>query len=319
VKQRKLDHIAQSAIKFYEGIFPSVTFFAKETSTIYKTINSKGQEFALKIYDEASSNLDDNLIEVLMLDAIQEKSNITIASIIKNKKEQHFTLVPDDSSSRIYRIVLSKWIEGIDFKNKESKERFFDLGKLVGEMHLATENIELPKNLIPKKWNQVYYFRDETPVYHHPKFNHLVSSEFKTLMDSLVPFLNPLLKEIYQSSKSILLHGDLNPWNIKTHKNQFSILDFEDAILGPPIHELAILLFYYRKGENFPYTMVKDALFTGYRSVRDLPLISDLDLEMLFMARKVNFLNHVLTLEGDYKKYLQEGTMELKEFALKHL
>ena len=38
------------------------------------------------------------------------------------------------------------------------------------------------------------------------------------------------------------------------------------------------------------------------------------DIETLMMARKVNFLNYVLTLEEDYTEFIQKGLTELSEY-----
>lgn len=314
MKQKEQDRIAQTALKEYNGKFTSIKFFAKETSTVYKLANSESKEFALKIYDEASGNIDDNLIETLLLQKIQEKGSIKVAELIKNKKGKPVTLFKDSSSNKTYRVSLSKWLKGIDFKSNESEERFYKLGQLVAELHLITKQIIVPESLKPKKWDEVFYFRDEKAIYHNPKYKNLVSSEFKELMDTAIPLFNNRLKKIYKAEKPQLLHGDLNPWNVKINDNKLSILDFEDAILGQPVQELAILLFYYKQDKIFSYEYVKKWVLEGYISVRNTPNFSDKDIEFFQMARSVNFLNYVLTLKGDYKKFIEDGLAKLKVF-----
>ncbi len=312
--QQDLDKIAQLALNSYKGNFPSITFFAKETSTIYKIVDTASQEFALKIYDGNSNNLTDNLLEVLILEAIQAKGSISIAELIYNKDGQPFTIYKDMALNTTYRMALSKWLKGVDFNDNESKERFIQLGKLVAELHLITKNIVIPNNLPPKKWDEVFYFRDEKAVYHEAKYQQLVSSEFKELMDTAIPLLNQKLQEIYHVDTPQLLHGDLNPWNIKIHNNELSILDFEDAILGQPVQDLAILLYYYQDNKNFSYDFVKDCVLEGYTSICAVQNFTEHNLEVLSMARRVNFLNYVLTLEGDYQQFIKEGLSKLKAF-----
>lgn len=314
MKQKEQDRIAQTVLKEYDEKFTSIKFFAKETSTVYKVANSESQEFALKIYDEASGNMDDNMIEILLLQAIQEKGSIKVAELIKNKKRESVTLFKDSSSNKTYRVSLSKWLKGVDFKSNESEERFHKLGQLVAELHLITKQIIVPESLKPKKWDEVFYFRDEKAIYHNPEYKKLVSSEFKELMDTAIPLFNNRLKKIYKAEKPQLLHGDLNPWNVKINNDKLSILDFEDAILGQPVQELAILLFYYRQDKIFSYKYVKKWVLEGYTNVINTPNFSDKDIEFLQMARSINFLNYVLTLKGDYKKFIEDGLAKLKVF-----
>lgn len=301
-------------MKNYHGDFSSITFFAKETSTIYKVVDSASKEYALKIYDDASSNIADNEIEQLILEKIKTKGSILIAETIPNKAGETFTLLPDKATKTLHRIVLSKWIKGVDFKKQESKVNFIQLGKVLAELHTITKDFSLPKKLDTKKWNQVFYFRAEKAVYHSSKYQQLVSSEFKELMDIAIPLLNQRLQDNYVPETAQLLHGDINPWNVKVVNEQLALLDFEDATLGHPIHEIAILLFYYKDHPDFTYQQVKSWVLEGYRSIKFLNSAAENTIQLLMMARNVNFLNYVLTLEEDRQEFIKKGLAELKLF-----
>ncbi|MBX2872979.1 MAG: phosphotransferase [Saprospiraceae bacterium] len=306
--------IAGAALKEYPGTYSSIEFFAHETSVLYKVSNDRGEAFALKIYDNQSSQVEDNQIETLMLEAIIRHGIIPVAEILQNKQGQPTTLYTDPGTGTIYRMVLSKWLPGTDFNDQESEELFIALGKTVASLHDATSEIDLPRGLQPKIWDQVFYFRDEMAVYQDPQFTSQTTSEFRDLMDAAVELLNPKLLQIYSLDEPQLLHGDLNPWNIKMHNGQFAILDFEDAIFGPPIQDLAILLYYYQGHQAFSYEAVKNWIWQGYSSRRGIIGWKDSAIEYLIMARKVNFLNYVLTLDGDYQTYIQKGAAQLKTF-----
>lgn len=318
MEQEKFTNIAESALKkHYDGSFVSVKFFTKETSVIYQVRDSNCRKFALKIYEENYGHADDNLIELLVLEAIEEKGTVNTVRFIKNKDGQRVTIYQDESGTK-HRITLSTWLQGVDFKDNESEEYFFKLGQLLAELHTITKDITIPAGVKAKKWDEVFYFRDETAVYHDAKYDAIVNPEFKALMDTAIPLLNHKLKEIYHAETPQLLHGDLNPWNIKIHNKQLSVLDFEDAILGHPIHDIAILLFYYTKNKHFKCKFVKKYVLKGYTSINDVPYPPDDDIEWLMMARQVNFLNYILTLEGDHIAYIQEGLTKLKTFLKIH-
>lgn len=310
----KLDTIVKKGLENYSDIFQSINFFTKETSTIYKVVNTESETFALKIYDDNSSNVLDNQIEVLILEAIQKKGSIPTTTLVKNKDNQFLTVHHNSATNTSYRMVLSRWLEGSDLEHKETPALFFNLGQLVAELHLITKEMTIPKDLEPKKWNQVFYFRDEKAVYHEGQYQNIVSEEFKTLMDLAIPLLNQKLQQLYDIAPPQLLHGDLNPCNIKLQDGQLALLDFEDAILGHPIHDLAILLFYYEDHDQFSYELVKNKVLEGYRSVSRLPNLEEQTIKMLSIARTVNFLNHVLTLEEDYSKFIKKSLEKLKAY-----
>ena len=313
VKENKLDHIAKAVLKNYKQNFTSVKFHTKATSTLYQVIDDQSQKLALKIYDDASSNIEDNQIEIQLLEAIQKKGTLSIATLIPNKDGQSFTRYHDEKSNATYRIVLSKWLEGTDLKGHENEALFFQLGQMLAELHKITKDLILPENLKPKKWDQVFYFRDEVAVYHDPKYSDVVTEEFKNLLDKAIPLFDNRLQALYAKAPAQLLHGDVNPWNVKLHKQQLALLDFEDVTLGQPIHDLAILLFYYRDKKEFDYADVKKWVLDGYASVCELPEVTEADLLFLDMARTVNLMNWVLTLEKDYEEFFEKGVERLKK------
>ncbi|NET36922.1 MAG: phosphotransferase [Cyanothece sp. SIO1E1] len=318
MNKEALQKIAVAVLQQYPQHYSSVTFFAQETSVVFEVVNDKGEAFALKIYDDTSSQTEDNEVEILMIKAIRSYTTISVAEMVNNLQGRPITIYADPSTGATYRIVLSKWLPGADFKGQESEELFIALGQAVADLHQATRQIDLPKELQPKVWNQVFYFRDEEAVYRQPKYESQTSSEFKDLMDEALARLNPRLSQIYGQGEAQLLHGDLNPWNIKVHHGQFSILDFEDAILGPPIQDLAILLYYYQGHDHFAFASIKDWILQGYTSRNSIAGWNDQAIESLIMARQVNFLNYVLTLEGDYHSYLETGLTRLKTFLRAH-
>ncbi|MEM7102751.1 MAG: phosphotransferase [Bacteroidota bacterium] len=312
--QVNLAKLAVKALENYKQNVVSCTFFAKETSTVYKVTNDKNQDFALKIHDQEFTNLEDSIIEIQILEAIRKDGAIQTAELIQNKGGHPVTIYSDPSSEKTYRITLTKWLKGVNFKGNETEQIFFELGKTVAQLHNITKNIVLPEKVTPKAWNQVFYFRNESAVYHDPIHKNKFSDEFVEVMDTAVPILNQQLKRIYDSEKPILLHGDLNPWNIKIQNKQLAIFDFEDAIFGPPIHDLAILFYYYRQNPDFGYEHVKEHVLKGYAEFNEIKDFSDKDIETLIMARNANFLNYVLTLEGDYKDYIAKGLTKLKAY-----
>ncbi|WBW95614.1 phosphotransferase enzyme family protein [Oceanirhabdus sp. W0125-5] len=197
-------------------------------------------------------------------------------------------------TSTIKRVALYKWIEGKDFHGCETAEWFYKLGILTAKLHEGTNKLNIPKNLSPKSWKEVFYYNGEVGVYKEEKYQKFLNEEYHKVMDFIIPYLNERLPQYYQTGESQLIHADLNPWNIKIYKNELRLLDFEEAMLGYPIHDFAIMLFYYRYDQNFNCNDVKRDYFEGYNSIRALPEFDEYDLELLMTARRVNFLNYVL-------------------------
>ena len=79
---------------------------------------------------------------------------------------------------------------------------------------------------MPKKWDKVFYYRDETAVYKASKYQQFFTDEYHQVMDFIIPYLDKKLAAYYTHTAPQLLHADLNPYNIWTHQNTLRVIDF---------------------------------------------------------------------------------------------
>ncbi|PCH91671.1 MAG: hypothetical protein COB85_08855 [Bacteroidetes bacterium] len=313
-----LKKIAELALEKYEIESVAMDFLTEETNVFFKVIDSNNNVYALKIYQEESSTLDDNQAELFLLDAVKKNSDLFVPEVFLDNSGKGIVNVQLDAGSSKKRVALFKWIEGIDFFGNETIKHFQGLGKMLAKLHMATLDIVIPKNINPKKWDKVFYYRGEKSVYKQNEFRSIISAEYINTMDFIIPYLNERLANFYRKDNPQLLHADLNPWNIKLHENELRLLDYEEALLGYPIHDFAIMLYYYRDSKQFRYNDIKKSLFSGYSIVCTVPTFSNFDLELLMTARRVNFLNYVLTQDGNSKKYIEINLPKVTTFMKKY-
>lgn len=306
--------LVEDALKFYELNVREVTFLVEETNLFYKVVAMGGQQYALKIFQEASSTLQDNLAESFLLQLIEENTELVIPRMISTIQGERILQVPFGDAGAVKRVALYEWIEGEDLDGQESEAYFERVGEITATMHKATRGIAIPAELSPKKWDQVFYYKGETAVYKEEQFAEFVSEEYIGVMDRAIPILNQRLQALYQMAKPQLIHGDLNPWNIRVHQGELRLLDFEEAMLALPVHDLAVHLYYYRNHGEWDYEKVKTALLKGYARILPLPDLTDEMLELLMTARRVNFLNYVLTILEDPREFIDRSLPRVKAY-----
>lgn len=241
-------------------------------------------------------------------------TDVIIPDVIYSKDNEGIIIVDSKYTDVAKRVALYQWIEGNDFDQNETLERFFLVGQVVAKLHCATKSVEIPENLSPKRWDKVFYYRGEEAVYEDEKYQHIINSQYHDIMDHIIPYLSERLSGYYESGNPQLIHADINPWNIKIYKDEIRLFDFEEAMYGFPIHDFAIILYYYRYNTNFDYTKVKKFLFDGYSTICQLPQFSEYDLELLMTARRINFLNYVLTIEKNPEEYVRRNIQRVKDF-----
>ena len=312
--KRRLRKVAELALEEYALAIESIDYLIEETNVFFKLMDTDGNKYALKVFQEESSTIEDNLAEVFFIDTVKKNSDIEIPEVVPASDGRGVVVIKSPYTPTAKRVAVYKWLEGEDLDGKESTDRFFELGAMTAKLHLATAQVSIPENLSPKRRDKVFYYNDEVAVYKEESYQEHLSKQYHKLMDSIIPYLNEKLLSYYDNANPQLIHADLNPWNVKVHGDELRLLDFEEAMLGIPVHDFAIMLFYYRHDDNFVYEDVKKAFFDGYASLQPLPEFSEFDLELLMTARRVNFLNYILQISPDPKTYIEKNLPRVEAF-----
>jgi len=310
------NHLVQEAIKHYDIQAENIEYFIEETNIFYK-IDAKQGIYMLKIFQEDSSKIEDNLAEVYFINEIATKTDIIVPKVISTKDNESILQLENNNFPDKKRIALYEYIDGVDFNGNETRELFQKLGEATAKLHIASKELVIPNNINPKKWDKVFYYRGEEAIYNTNKYHKFITKDDRLLLDKFIPYLNNKLQSYY-TRESFIIHADLNPWNVRIHKNEIRLLDFEEAMYASEIHDLAILLFYYRYDPNYNYQEVKEDVFKGYQKQRELPIITEFDIDLLIMARTTNFINYVLILYDDPTEYIKNRMKRIREFITEY-
>ncbi len=312
-KKLRLRKVIEIGLKSYDLDIVGFHFFEEATNMLYKCLASDGSLYMLKIFDEINSTYEDNLVEVFMIDTLRDRSDVFLPEVVAAKDGQEIIRVESKYTDIPKRMVIYKWVSGQPFDEHETMEGFYALGQTMAKMHKATTGLKVPKHLNPKRFDKVYYFKDEKAVYHEEKYKAFVTDAFKETMDKLVPYTDAYLAKLFKEDGMQLIHGDLNPWNIMIADDKIKIIDFEDTSYGYALQDIGIALFYYRFDENFVYEDVKDMILKGYQSVSPLPDMTNDDLEMIILARRLNFMNYILLIDDNPKEYMELNLKRVKK------
>jgi len=312
--------VAKLALARYDLKVKDVSFLVEATNMLYRVEDHSGNQFVLKIFEEESSTIEDNLAEVFLMNHIAEKNLVLLPSVLPAMDGSFVQVVESKATEQPKRLALYTWLVGEDLDGNENRERFIQLGELIAKLHEATYGLRIPEHLSPKKWDKVFYYNGESAIYKNAEYEPILSSEYHEVMDAIIPLLNEGLASYYQKNAEQLqlIHADLNPWNVRVSGDRLSVLDFEEALLGLPIHDIAIALYYYAYEDDFDFEEVKGLFLQGYEQVRPLPPFTDFDLDLFMTARRVSFLNYILTVSEDPGEYIKMSIPRVKDFIKKY-
>lgn len=304
--------ILPKALEKYDLDVVKTDFFCQYTNVFYKIHDSAGKVYGMKICQEQSNKLEDNLCEVFFLSQLSDKVDFPVPQIVKSKDGMGVTLISSDVFDIPKRTILYKWIEGKEFEANRSVELFFELGRAMAQLHKATDGVSIPEKIKPKKWDNVFYFRDEGVVYKNEIFRDGFGNKGIVLYNEAIEFANRHLQSTIEKYPLILLHGDINPWNVLLCEGKLGIIDFEDSILGYPAQDIAVMLYYYRY--NKEYKEFKESLISGYNSEIPIAKFDEFELEILMIARRLNFINYVLIIQDNPWEYINTSLKKVDDF-----
>lgn len=314
----KFKSVVMKAMKQYSIDYKEILYLTEETNVFYH-IKTDSLDYVLKIYQEESSNYNDCLTEHYFISVINDSTDILTPKVVKNINGETITKIPFSNSKGYKRVAVYEYLSGKAIYGCEDLNYFESMGKEMAKMHIATEDLSFPDYVNPKKWESIFYYKNEVFVYHDKKYKKFVTEEMIDVLDKLIPFINQKLKTFYEKGKPQLIHADMNPWNIKKAKDNYIIYDFEEAILAYPIHDISIFMYYYKFNELLEYHDIKHAFLNGYKSIKALPLnLNEKCMELIMMARRINFFNYVLIINPNPKEYLEMSFLRIKEYFLSY-
>lgn len=303
--------IVDEALKQYGISFAKADFFADYTNVLYKVYDTNGEVYGLKICRDGSTTLEDNMCEAFFL-SLFSNEDFLVPQVIENIYGLGVSFVSSAFFEQPRRTVLYSWVEGKVFEKNRTKSLFFELGKTMGKMHKATDGITIPEHLEAKKWDRVFYFRGEEVLYKDERYRDKFGSKGLELYEKVIRFADEHLCKMIIKYPLRLLHGDINPWNVLLCDDKLGIIDFEDCILGYPAQDIAIILYYYRYHDE--YEAFKENLLRGYNSEIPSAKFNEFELELLMLARRLNFINYVLIIQENPCEYINTSLKRAKEF-----
>jgi len=309
--------VAKKAMKQY-AIKPKKVEFLLEETNVFYLVKTESEKYVLKIYKEATSNMNDNLAEHFLIEVLLERTNIITPKMVENLEGLTVTRVPYNNKRGYKRVALYHYETGKRVVGNEDSQYFYHIGKTIAKMHLATKELVFPEHVNPKRWDSIFYKENQAPVYKDPKYKKYITEEMIEILDKLIEHINNRLVLFYDKGTPQLIHGDLNPWNIKVRDDSFVIYDFEEVMLAYPIHDIAAFMYYNQFREDITFFEIKNTFMSGYRSVSNIPQIDDKDFELIMMAKRINLFNYVLANKKDPAEFIELSFEKIKEYYISY-
>jgi len=307
-KIQRLRGLCLKALEDYPIEVARVRYLTTESTTMFRVEARDGGKYVFRIYSLMDSSLAENRAEMFWLAAVVRDTDLPVVRPVPRADGEYLSILSAAGVPGERRCALYEWVPGVPLEERLSRETFRQLGAVMAGLHNHAEELGVPGDIRPKRWDKVFYFPGESAVYDRPEYSHLFTAEQIGILDRACALANPFLAGLYRHGREpFIIHGDLNLWNAHVHRGKLYVLDFEDMVMGYPGQDIAICLYYLRNHAD--YAGLAAALQAGYETARAWPSLGQGDLHTLWMARMVNFANYVA-----YAEYAFETDRETREF-----
>jgi len=307
--------LAVKALREYDLRVQWIKFLADDTNISFKIRSVDGANYVLRIYSDEETTLTENQAEVFWLKALKRDTDLNFTQPVPRVDGESITLASVPGVPGEKRCILFTWVPGRVLENFLNPQNYFKLGVTMAKLHDHAETLKpLPASIQPKKWDRAFYYPNEPVVYNDPDYKHLFSDQQIEIIDQVICIADEEFARLYADQESqILIHGDLHYWNVNMYRGELYIMDFEDVMLGYPVQDVAITLYYGSQRENYPE--LREAFQQGYTSCSAWPVERLGQIETLQAARSVNFINYIARIHDSPQEYINERCVELQEFV----
>lgn len=235
--------------------------------------------------------------EFVWLDAVRRGSSILVVQPFANEFEMN-TRIVEHSDGAVTECALFLWAEGASLAAELTIENYRLLGVLSAELHEFASRWDAPPGLNPLVWDKTMYYEGTSLIIAEPRYGEFISRSAAEKVLQVVHEADKELGRLASARDQIYLHGNIEMWNVLVEPSGgLRLLDFEDVMIGSPLLDIAITLYYGQ--ERADYKDLSGAYEAGYRSVRPWPVQSARQLKLLTAARAAMLLNHALLTVAD--------------------
>lgn len=277
-------------------------------NTTFGVRTEDGTKFALRINTNSLRDDGEMNAEVAWVRALANETELSVPNPQATREGGHIAEAWSDALERKLRGVLYSWLPGKNAGIPMQTATAEAMGRATRIMHEHAAKFVLPKGarLKPAK----------DALFGYPFQEHRLSSQTdKKIFREVIDRGNRMLEELNRQPL-IPIHYDLHMWNVKWFRGKLSVFDFDDSIMGTPIMDAYVTLFYIRVNPNLEE--IEEAYWRGLESSPAQMGMSREDFEWLVASRAPLLVNELFKNETAGLVELAPKYAEVTEKRLRH-
>ena len=308
--------MARLALRGFDVEVARLRVLANHFNTIFRVDAVGGERFVLRINRPGGSDLTDIRSELAWLQALRRDTELAVPEPVAARDGTLVRTVEAPGVPEPRHCVLFRWLDGRDIYRRPSRQTVEQLGAALAPLQNHADSFQPPTDFSRRRHDTAWPHGRPEVVYGDDP-DDLFTPERRAII-RLSANREGALRALYADPSGLrFLHADLHLGNVKLHRGELRLLDFDDSVWCYPIQDLAIS-FYDLQG--YPNRdELRSAFGEGYRSLRPWPAVDDEQLATFMTAQVLELIGFSTesddpALRGYLRALLEETGQRLRDW-----
>ncbi|MDZ8187624.1 MAG: phosphotransferase [Nostoc sp. ChiSLP02] len=241
-----------------------LTRLSGASNTNFK-VDVDNKSYALRLHTSAHHDRAAISSELAWLSNLQRETPLMLPQPIVNLNKELVTVVSIHGSPETLCTLLS-WVEGQipPTVNALSDEQLAKVGSLMAQLHIHSEQFELPEDFKRQTFDEAYFRKGLEVLYRTLNKTELDKSELNSLKVNANHIIFYFAQLERKQESFGVIHADFHSGNYLVCDEKVCIIDFDRCGFGFYLYDLALALMELDEQQ-------RKAFLQGYETVKTLP------------------------------------------------
>lgn len=300
---RRLRRTALTALQHYNLDVRRLRLVTNHLNTIFRVDTHDGQTYLLRISHPTWRTPNDMRLELAWLQALARDTDIG-APVPQPTRARDLMVAVIAGVPEIRRAAVFTWLPGRDLVHYLSEANGYKLGVLAARLHAHAATFQPPPDLPRRRMDSIYARGEPDALFGPDTSGEIFTLESRLIFARMQDRVQAAFADLYADPTSLrVIHNDLHQENVKVWRGRLRPLDFEDAIWGYPVQDIAMTfgdLLFFTELSSSEYQAVRAAFQRGYTSHSPWPETYSGQIDTFIAGRQLWRANWVARFEQPY-------------------